>query len=344
MRIFVSIHILEKHIMLMIKRNTAEILNGFKEAYRQQNYGIAYQCIVDAMNAAPEYACRLLYGEYSYPFSHVVEMFGKVNEMAAQLETLLSRYPGINAVCGNSPAEVERVLQLREANIAKGLPSALLVTQGKSGSVSVANIFNSGFNLPSFAYSLVNLKIIPGWLKDYIRGGVCYVTHLNPTSENIDLLKKGGVNKVIVHIRDPREAFVSSVHHLSHYNYQTPAYDNEQFRQTSLSHKVEALVLYYYQPITWILGWLRAERSLNIHFSTFNEFVHDKDRFVDQYLDFYGGNRALFNREHATTMREGTDYHFRMGKTNAWQEGLAPEQIEHMNAGLPGALRERFGW
>jgi hypothetical protein len=330
--------------MIKFKRDVVTILNGFKEAYQQQNYGIAYQRIDDALNTAPEYACRFLYGEYSYPFSHVMEMFGKVNETAEKLEALISRYPGINAVCGNTPAEVERVLQLREANIAKGLPSALLVTQGKSGSVSVSSIFNSGFNLPSFAYSLVHLKVIPGWLKDYMRGGACYVTHLRPTSENIGLLKKAGVNKVIVHVRDPREAFISAVHHHSHYNYQTPDYDNEQFRQMPLSHKAELLMQWYYQPITWILDWLRAERSLSIHFSTFNEFVHDKERFVNRYLEFYDGDRALFNREDALTTHEGTDYHFRTGKTNAWQEGLTPEQIEHLNASLPEALRERFGW
>jgi hypothetical protein len=330
--------------MFRLKQDKVKILDGFKEAYRQQNYGVAYQRIVDALNKAPEYTCRFLYGEYSYPFAQVIEMLGKVNETGAQLEALLARYPGINAVCRNAPAEVERVLKLREANIAKGLPSVLLVTQGKSGSVSVGNIFNSGFNLPSFAYSLVHLKIIPGWLKDYMRGGACYVTHLNPTAENINLLKKGGVSKVIVHIRDPREIFISMIHHLSQYGYQTPAYDNEQFRQMPFSHKAELLMQYYYQPVIWILDWLKAERSLNILFSTFNEFVHDKDRFVDRYLDFYGGDRALFSRKDALTMQEGTDYHFRSGKTSGWQEGLAPEQIDRLNSGLPGILRERFGW
>ena len=62
----------------------------------------------------------------------------------------------------------------------RGLPSILLAAQGKSASASVGNLFSSGFLLAPAVYSLIDQSIVAPWLADYLRGGACYTTHLNP--------------------------------------------------------------------------------------------------------------------------------------------------------------------
>ncbi len=321
-----------------------EIQREFEEAFHNQNYGDAYDCILRYLDHAPGSAGRYLIGGHSSALAQILTSLGKVDEIAAQLEQLLPSYPTMHALCGNEPAEIERIVRLREANIDKGLPSALLVTQGKSGSVSVGSIFNSGFNLPSFAYSLGTLRVLPGWLRDYKRGGACHVTHLIPSVENIALLKQGGIDRIIVHVRDPRQIFVSMAHHVIRYADQTPMHNHAEFKRLPFTRQIDALLPYYYQSVYWIAEWVQAASLLAIHFSDFAEFVTDKHRFIDKYLAFYGGDRRHFNQEVAMQQQPGTDYHYRSGKVDEWKQVLTPEQIERLTAAIPRSLIERFGW
>jgi hypothetical protein len=93
----------------------------------------------------------------------------------------MSEYSDINTLCDQSPGAASRARKLRAENIEKGLPSIAVATIGKAGTVSVASIFNSGFELPGFAYSLIDLGVIESWARDFTRGDAFYTTHLRPT-------------------------------------------------------------------------------------------------------------------------------------------------------------------
>ena len=64
--------------------------------------------------------------------------------------------------------------------------------------------------------------MIAPWLAEYLRGGACYTTHLQPTPENIELLAAGGAKPIIVHVRDPRQILVSVLEHRRRYPNQLP--------------------------------------------------------------------------------------------------------------------------
>jgi hypothetical protein len=241
---------------------------------------------------------------------------------------------------------------LRESNLDKGLPSIVLLSQAKSASMPVAQIFNSGFNLPSFGYSLVNEEVIESWARDYARGGACQRTHLEPRPLNVARLKRAGIDKIIVHVRDPRQSLYSMIHHVTRYPdqlaltwfYNRSAVEQATFHTRSIVEQVDALMQFYLTRVKWIQGWMNAASELDIMFSTFEEFVRDRETFIEAYLEFYGASRHHFSYENATRVNPGTDYHFRLGLVDEWRNAFPPDLAKDLNEFLPARLRERFGW
>jgi hypothetical protein len=262
------------------------------------------------------------------------------------LDKLLNDMPLLNLTCDDT-SQVDRLVDLLERRIEQGLKSPLLVTQAKSGSVTLGSIFASGFDLPCFAYSLVNLKVIPSWARDYARGGACYVTHLNATTQNIADLKTAGITRVIVHLRDPRQALISFVHHILRYKDHLPGSADQDFIKLPFGELVDWVLAnrgYYYQTIDWIERWVDAANEIDIHFSTFEQFREYPDSVIQDYLRFYGGDPQYFQREKVFVQQEGTDYHFRLGEIHEWREVMTGSQIDRVNGALSSRLRTRFSW
>jgi hypothetical protein len=219
----------------------------------------------------------------------------------------------------------------------------LLVTQGVNASVSVGRIFSSGFQLPTVLYSLVNLRVVLPWLRDYLKGGACYVTHLRPSRRNIELLAVGGAQRVIVHVRDPRQWIISTAEHGRLYaNLATPS--RRQETRGGLAKTIEFMIDVLPETIEWIGGWVKARERLDVQFTTFEDFVRDRDGFVDRILSLYGGDIRFFDRANALQEQPGVDYHRRLGSTDEWKTILTREQIDRVNALIPNEFWSIFGW
>jgi hypothetical protein len=314
----------------------------FRVAHREQNYGTAYRLLVTALNAEPDIAYRYFITRASAAVTNVVRRTGKSRELVAWLNQAIETHPNINLLC-NDQSEVGSALKLREANIRKGLPSVAVVTMGKAASVFVGNLFSSGFNLPCFAYSLAVLEVIESWAKDFARGGACYTTHLDPLERSVARLRRAGVDKVVVHVRDPRQRLLSMIHHVLRYDVNSRL-KNSGFAERSMDERVEDMMDSYLRSIEWLQGWAAAEKELNILFSTFEELAADRDAFVRRYLEFYGAPMDYFNSAHALTMHDNIDYHFRSGRTDEWREVFSPHTADRLSALLPASLKQRFGW
>lgn len=321
-----------------------ERYDAFITAHRRRDFEAACDIFLAAVAEAPQIAFRYFMCRASAPVAAHMDRTGRSPEVVALLDGLLDAHPDMHLLVDWDPPLIERIVALRDANIAKGLPSVAMITQGKAASVSVAAIFNSGFNLPSFAYSLTSAEVVASWARDYARGGACYATHLEPLPRNIARLKTAGIDKIIVHVRDPRQSLLSMIHHITRYPEGTASLLGSHFDEWDISAQVERLMEDYLRRVSWIQGWLDAEAELGVLFSTFEEFVRDRDAFIDRYLDFYGAPRALFSYADATRMHEGTDYHFRAGLTEEWRSVFPERDAEMLTAQLPAAMRRRFGW
>ncbi len=316
----------------------------FERAYADTNYGLAYQAFMEALQAQPRCAYRYFTTQASAQLVATVRITNNISPLCRWLNHILPDHPNMNLMYYGDAELTERFTQIREENIAKGLPSVVLITQGKSASISISNIFNSGFGLPSFAYSFVDYQVIPSWIQDYARGGACYTTHLSPSQQNIISLKESGIDKIIVHVRDPRQAIISTIHHKQSYPDQAPEISQSGFGTHNIETQLQALSGIYTDYIDWLNGWVDAAKELPIHFSVFYKFVENKEKFIQEYLDYYGAPEAYFDYEQATKIQEGTDYHLRKGLTNEWRDVMPEKFQKHFSFLLPDHIKEKFGW
>jgi hypothetical protein len=113
----------------------------------------------------------------------------------------------------------------------------------------------------------------------------------------------------------------------------------------SLHESVAAIAATWSEDaVGWIDGWVSARDKLPIEFTTFEEFVRDRDSFVERCLSLYGGDRQYFDRNLALREHEGIDYHRRSGRIDEWRELLSAEQVDRINRMIPDRLWNLFGW
>jgi hypothetical protein len=217
------------------------------------------------------------------------------------------------------------------------------VAQSKSASVTIDNIFSSGFGLPTVVYSIATAEVVESWARDFARGGACYTTHLYPRERNILRLKRAGLQKIIVHVRDPRQGILSLIHHIMQRDTYLHLRQNG-FAERTIDEQLEDLLQVYLRRIAWLQGWLEAENELGILFSTFEDFVQSRDEFVARYLAYYGGPTEYFCSEAGLTMHKGIDYHFRAGEIDEWRKVFSPGNVKRLSVLLPESIKQRFNW
>lgn len=282
---------------------------------------------------------------WSGPATNVVKTVGQTEQFAQWLEERSRSHEGVTLIPSSPAPEIHAAIT-RSRNIAleRGLPSALLVTQGKSGSVSVGNILASGFGLQTVLYGWIHTCVVERWLQDYLRGGASYVTHLDPTDANIRRLAASGVKNVTIHTRDPRQIAVSTFHHIRNY----PKDATREWREELVGNPdkfFDFLILKILPDvIAWTDGWFKARLMLPVHFTTFEEFVTDPDVFCEKIIAIYGGDRKYFDRVAAFGRQRNTDFHLRLGEIDEWRRVLDARQVTRINSMMPDYFWNAFGW
>lgn len=311
--------------------------------YEQENWAEAYRYWREAFEIDLPRTLRSAIVDHSARLNHILNETEQSDDLADWLTAQSKDHEGVNLIPPLwSPESEHAARERRERALARGLPSVLLVPHAKAASASVGNLFSSGFDLAPAIYSLIARRVVAPWLADYLRGGACYVTHLAPSERNIALLAADGAPTVIVQVRDPRQIVVSVAGHIRKY----PAEIPPSLRSAGELRDIVGTIIEQQcaQAIEWMDGWVKARSTLNIAFTTFEEFVRDRDAFVDRILSLYGGDRRYFHKELALQEHAGLDYHRRSGRTDEWREILTPEQVEQINRQIPDPFWQLFGW
>ena len=96
--------------------------------------------------------------------------------------------------------------------------------------------------------------------------------------------------------------------------------------------------------IWWIDEWYNAKDTLNLSFTTFEEFATDRAKFTERIIGLYGGDTRYFNKTLAAEEHSGVDYHKRLGAIDEWRHVLNQRQIKEINDLIPDRLWNAFGW
>ena len=234
-------------------------------------------------------------------------------------------------------------------------PSLLITTMPKSGTYYLSHLLGKGLGLSQviisnqyFPYDVVYQPK----LRQFMRGGRVSQDHFDAREINVELIARH-TDRIVVHLRDPRQALLSYVHYLC----------TDWFR----GNEKEALLLIYPQLpdgffdmplakridwgiaqwlpllVEWVEGWIGVAKAgtLAVKFTRFEDLIANEQSFVGEVMDFFEIPRRRFN---ATEIPLTEELHFRKGEADEWVSVFTEAQKRRAAASIPPLLAERFGW
>ena len=323
--------------------NAWDQMAAFISASGVGEWDFGYDAVHRAFDLAPIETYAEAVRNFSVDLVKMVRKTSRVAEMVDFLDRKWTTAPGMNLI---PPQPGERARHdsnaQREEALARGLPSLLFIPMGGSASVSIGSMLGAGFRLPCVTYSLIDQRIVPSWAHDYQRGGALYVTHLHGEPPVIRALQETGPWRPVVHLRDPRQSFVSRMFFYLDGMPYLKDLDNTGFYKAERSRQIEIFIRVHWQPtIKWVTDWLEASRTLDVTFVHYEEFQADHKAYMAKVIKAAG---APFDNFDWSVLDSVTPSHFRKGLLNEWRELLTPEQIALLNQQITPEMKDRFNW
>ena len=242
----------------------------------------------------------------------------------------------------------------RQAAIAAGRQTILITTVPKSASESIWNKLAEGLSLGQCHLSLglfPDCCLLPSRVHFAAQGGLIVKEHIGATAHNRSTLVEFGLDRVVVHLRDPRQAMLSWVHFVRDdisRRLLAPLWrkivpPSEVFARSLEAQLDWGIDRYLPYLIDFVQDWTEAEddpeSGLRVHFASFERFRLDPEGYMDGVLDFYDVDKAAFRQD-----SEAEVVHLRKGLIDEWREVLTPAQKERAWALIPDGMAERQGW
>lgn len=170
--------------------------------------------------------------------------------------------------------------------------------------------------------------------------------------EPIDLSALKSENaKIVLHVRDPRQALLSLYWHL-HDDHQTEFVPDEtknwyysQDMEVQLDWMIENLLP---RLVSWIEDWvaLKAEEDktkdgLPILITTYEELIENDIALSIKILKFYA---IEYNDSILSAPLKNKEVRFRKGDPEEWRFAFSATQRERISELVPTRLLERFNW
>lgn len=262
----------------------------------------------------------------------------------------------LNLALNSIRSDRQTFLQRRNAAMLSGLPPILITTLPKSASESIWNRLAEGLGL---AQSHISMGLFPDCCilgpraRSFADGGVIAKEHVPATPHNLEMLAAAGVGRVLVHLRDPRQALVSWAHFVADdvsLRLLAPIWRRIVPPAQVLARGLPAVTdwsVEHYLPlqVAWVEGWLKAAEAapqgLKVHFLDFEGFKSDAEGYLAEALRFFRIDPAAFESARSAAAEV---VHLRRGETDEWRRVLSPAQRQRAEALVPAALAERFGW
>lgn len=288
----------------------------------------------------------------------------RLSEQQGETEALRNELTAHQAEAGalrsqltGQQAELEH---LRQAVARIKLPPMLVTTMPKSGTYFISGLFGAGLKIDS---RIVSHQYFPD---DVIRqpelrilseGNCISQDHFGASRINLTHISRH-VDRVLVHLRDPRQATLSYVHYLADPSFRANEAATLKFVYPPLPDDFYTLPfdqrldwgIDNWLPllIEWVDGWLRAEADartdggkLRIGFTRFEDMAVDQQAFTARVLEFFDIPPERFIRP---PLKAEEVKHFRRGESDEWRRVFTPDQSARAERVIPRAMAERFSW
>lgn len=246
----------------------------------------------------------------------------------------------------------------------RGSPGLIFVASlPRSGSGYMKNSLIKGLGLSDNAEEAI--PITKWWFPDIVISAPEFAlsTQLMPEGVIVDHPPASPANltalnicldRLIVNVRDPRQALLSWVHYMNYFRYtnniegllesQIP----KDYFLLSQTEQIGWQIDNFYLPVAikWIEGWLDAQENPlfypKILIATHENLVADPIGYFESILEFYEIEKTRFIFPEKPEFRQKT--HIRKGRVDEWKEVFTSEQAERASAMIPERLFRKFGW
>ena len=237
----------------------------------------------------------------------------------------------------------------------RATPGILLCTLPKSGSTYIHHALTTGLGkeiLRAGGGGLFPNQAIPNEsLNELNRRRAVYLVHCEPSRYNkIEISNR--LERMIVHVRDPRQAILSWAHFIPHVvrfvdpvqglHYGLPRKFFDWNFHSQLDWQIDNFLPKF---VNWVRQWYETSGDpsfeTRILFTTNELLAQDPSEFFARILGFYGIDRDLFSEPHPPVSGA---LHVRSAKPDEWRTVFTQEQALRASSMLPSELCTFFGW
>ena len=234
------------------------------------------------------------------------------------------------------------------------IPGVLLNTLPKSGSVFLMHTLSRSLQCGRMhvgnMYSLVD-QISLEKIRRFVGGGYISQDHLAPSPENVQILEHFHC-RVVLHVRDPRQALVSWTHHADDVYRREgeealllfPERPPTAYFSWDFAQKLDWQIDHYWPVlISWLVHWLEVRDTgrLPVLLTTYDELRDDIVGLCRRICDFCG---VADDRFRFVEIPKTAEYHYRLADGGEWLRVLSTTQRDRVNATLPPEIACRLGW
>lgn len=275
------------------------------------------------------------------------QAYEDLNREVGQLRGYKQAYEDLNSEVGDLRSRIPSVRTNRERRAALGKPYILIATLPKSGTVFVGTTLANSLGY-DYGRSLVldgfpmNV-VFPDAAEDQRCGGAITTSHVQASDWNISVLKRHGMTRYVLIVRDPRAALYSWHNYYREREIFIRRDNDEAFRNLSPDVQFERHIDgFYADALAWLTEWaerIENDNEIEVLELQYEHMVGNEEQQIRKILDFYGlGDTPVLLAE----KNQATN--FRTGKVDAWREVISPAVIERLNAMIPAILWKRYGW
>jgi Sulfotransferase domain len=265
-------------------------------------------------------------------------------------------WPWIQDLRAEKSELAARVQHLQKLLEEVRIPPMLVTTMPKSGTHYISKLLTQGLFIECrsvshmyFPYDVIRQPE----LRVLAKGNAVNQDHFGASKINLVHISKH-VDRMVVHLRDPRQALLSYVHYLSRPHFRRSEEETllfiyppmpDDFYQLDLEARIDwAIENWLPLLVEWTEEWVAAADTMDrplIKFTRYEDLVADPDRFVRDVLQFF---RIPVERYVPPRIEQDEEVLFRKGEVAEWMTTFTPKQAAAASAKIPSALAVQFGW
>lgn len=235
------------------------------------------------------------------------------------------------------------------------LPSILLTTMPKSGTYYLGEYFSKG---AAYRKLVVGHQYFPhdmvqfSNLEKFANGEYVSLDHFDASALNVHFIANL-IGKIVVHVRDPRQAMLSYIRYLERTRFVAdkgmsrafiyPALPEDYFDQDLANRLDWGINFWLPELVKWVAGWQEAATrpDLKVKFCKFEDMRHDPEAYASDVCEFFGIPATRWSQPN---VKPEDGIHFRKGDVAEWRQVLTPEQQNRASAMIPVDMAKQFGW